>query len=95
MKLNLSDLYAVSEKLFLHLEKQGLEVIDIPVDYYWNIPREQLYNPYEDPSDLDLGQLTDNWSELQKILESENEPLAYYFVWLAAIMRAVGEHILT
>jgi len=93
MKLDIADLRLICEHLFYHLEKQGIETIDIPVDYYWNIPLEQLYNPYKEPSNFNLGQLTDNWQELQRVLESKNEPLSYYFVWLAAVLKAVGEHV--
>jgi hypothetical protein len=93
MRIEISDLRAVSEKLILHLEEQGIGSLEIPVDYYWNISKEQIYDPYREPSHLDMGQLTDDWNELQKLIKSNNEPLVYYFVWLAAILRAVGEHI--
>jgi len=94
MHIKLDDLRLISEKLFAHIEEQGIELLDIPVDYYWNIPKEQVYNPYKKPSELDLGQLTDDWQELQKILTSGNQPIAYHLVWLAAILRAIGEHTL-
>ena len=94
IRINLADLRAISEKIFLYLEDQGIESFDIPVDYYWNIPKEQIYDPYEKPLELDLGQLTDDWRELQKILDPGNQPIAYCLVWLAAILRVVGEHTL-
>ena len=81
-------------KLFTYLDRRGVESVDIPVDYYWNVPKEQVYNPYQRPSELDLGQLTNDWRELQDLLESESDPIVYSFVWLAAILRAVGEYLL-
>jgi hypothetical protein len=94
MHIKLADLRSISEKLLAYLEEQGVESFDISVDYYWNIPKEQVYNPYQQPSELDLGQLTDDWYELKKMLDSESRPIAYYFVWLGAILRAIGEHTL-
>ena len=93
--IRLADLRLISEKLFAYLEDQGVESIDFAVDYYWNIPKEQMYNPYQEPFELDMGQLTDDWDDLQKLLDPEREPLTDDFVDLAAILRAVGEHLLT
>jgi hypothetical protein len=93
MSIRLADLRLISEKLFAHLEDQGVESFDIAVDYYWNIPKEQMYNPYQDSFELDLGQLTDDWYELQKLLlDPERQPVIRDFVLLAAILRVVGEH---
>jgi hypothetical protein len=95
MQLSLVELRTICEKLFLHLEQQQLRVVELPVDYYWNIPKEQIYNPYQEPGKLDLGQLSDDWDELRKVLEENGQPLAYDFVGLAAVLRAIGEHVLT
>lgn len=95
MQIDIKDLRAISETLFSHLEEQGIESVELPTDYYWNIPREEKYDPYNTPANLNVGQLTDDWSELQKVLEGETEPLGYHLVWLAAILRAIGEKVVT
>ena len=92
MDIELSELKAIFLKEIDHLEKIGYEKIEIPVDYYWNIPQEIRYDPYKKPEKLDLGQLSDDWQELQKTLRGEREPLTYELVWLSAILRAIGEH---
>ncbi|MCP4608498.1 MAG: hypothetical protein GY845_07275 [Planctomycetes bacterium] len=92
MHIKLADLRSISEKLFTYLESQGVESLDVKVDYYWHIPKEQIYDPYQEPSELDLGQLTDDWCELQKLLDTDSQPITYCFVWLAAILRAIDEH---
>ena len=93
MQLDINKLHRVCEILFQLLEQKGVEVVEFQEDYYWNIPRNQKYNPYEEPSNLDLGQLSDNWHELQEILELEREPIVYHLVWLSEIFRAIGENI--
>ena len=91
MRLNTSDLRVLSDRLLSHLEQNGHSVVEVSIDYYWNIPEEQRYNPAEEPTELDIGQLEDDWLELQKIAQGENEPIGYALVWLAAILQAIGE----
>lgn len=93
MQISVAELREVCEVLLRHLESSGVNTIDIEKDYYWNVPVDQRYTPYEEPSSLDLGQLTDNWSELQRLRSGESEPIAYGLVWLSAILRVVGEEV--
>ena len=92
MIIHVSDLSKITEELIAHLRNVSGEEIDLSVDYYWNIETEQKYNPYENPTEIDLGQISDDWQELQQIIEKEREPIAYDLVKLAAILRAIGEH---
>ena len=92
MRIEISTLHEICQRLFQYMEEQGIEFVDVPADYYWNIPLDQVYNPYQKPNNLDLGQLTDDWNELQKLLRNEREPIGYFWVWFAAISRAVGEN---
>jgi len=91
MNLRISDLRKATERLLTHLEETGRDEVSLSLDYYWDIPRELRYDNYEQPSDLSLRQLTDDWVELQKILDGKNAPSVYALVWLASLLRAVGE----
>ena len=91
MEVDLRELRQVFEQL-LQLWEQGAETtISIPADFYWHIPKELKYNVYEEPHDLTIGQLTDDWEELKGVLNGERPPVRYAMVWLAAVLRAVGE----
>ena len=92
MRVNISDLRTVSEKLFSHFEQNGHSSVEIPNDYYWIIPEVRRYDPVNEPADFSLGQLTEDWSRLQKIAEGENDPIGYGLVWLASILQAIGEN---
>lgn len=94
MEITLAELKAVFLQEVDHLENLGYETIEIPVDYYWNIPQDVRYDPYKEPKKLDLGQLSDDWQELQKTLRGDRDPLTYDLVWLSTILRAIGEHTL-
>ncbi len=66
MNIELSELKAIFLLEINHLEELGYEKIEIPVDYYWNIPQDVRYDPNNEPDNLDLGQLSDDWQDLQK-----------------------------
>lgn len=92
MDISVKDLRAAANRLFDHLQESGRDVVNISSDYYWAIPAESLYNISIQPSDFTIGQLSDDFRELKQIVEG-NEPLSYALVWLAAVLRAVGEEI--
>ncbi len=93
MEISLSDLEKITEALFVKIKNSGYDRIEIADDYYWNISSESRYDPYKEPEEFTLGQLTDDWNELSKILENSTEPINYAFVWLAAILRKIGEDL--
>jgi hypothetical protein len=95
VRIDVADLRSVCDRLLSHLEEQGIESVELPFDYYWDIPEEGRYKPYQKPSDHTLGQLTDDWSELRKVLDGRSEPISYHFVWLATILRAIGEAVVS
>jgi hypothetical protein len=91
MKVKTADLRRAADVLWDHLEDTGHSEIEIDVDYYWDVPEGQRYDPYTEPVRLDLGQLSDDWKELTNVLERSSEPVNYALVWLAAILRRIGE----
>lgn len=93
MNIPLPALRAVTERLFQHLESLGVRSVDLDQDYYWHIDQEELYRPEKDPAKLSMGQLSDDWDELEKIRSGKSPPISYAFVWLAAVLRAMGEKI--
>lgn len=91
MKIKIEELELITKKLFQHLRNQKILELDINEDFYWNIDFNERYNPYQKPSNLDLGQLEDDWNELCKIINSDSEPISFAFVWLSSILRIIGE----
>jgi hypothetical protein len=91
MKIKIDELETITKKLFQHLRNQKILEFDIEEDFYWNIDKNERYNPYKKPLNLDLGQLEDDWSELVNIINSNSETISYAFVWLSNILRIIGE----
>ena len=93
MQVKIRDLRQVIDELFSHLEDVGHTWVEITDDYYWNIPQDYRYDVTREPSEFDIGQLSDDWSELQKILTGANEPISYALVWASSILQHIGEKI--
>ncbi len=60
MQVRVTDLKAVCELLFAHLNEWGIETVEIDHDYYWDLPEEDRFNVYEKPAVEQIGQLTDD-----------------------------------
>jgi hypothetical protein len=94
IKVKLEDLRRSLEMIISHLKGQGSEWVEIDEDYYWDVADEQMYNPLEDPTEFQLGQLTHDWERLSEIVKGKAPPIGYALVWLASILRAIGkEHV--
>lgn len=91
MKVQIHELRAMADQLLSELAQAGVGEIELKKDYYWSIPSERLYDPYKSPLDLTLGQLSDDLQELRSIQSGERPPLPYALVWLASLLRYVGE----
>ena len=91
MNVKVSELRAITDCLFTYLENTGRGDFEIDEDYYWEISKEELYDPSKDPKDLTIGQLSHDWERLQAIQSGEDPPIGYALVWLASILRNVGE----
>jgi len=89
--IQVSELEEALSLLLEALRKQEGEVIELPrLDPYWAIAPEELYNPYETPRSLTLGQLTDDLEEIGRIANRETPPVSLDFVKLSAVLAAIG-----
>jgi hypothetical protein len=95
MKIKISELRAAANRLFDHLERSGHAELEVDRDFYWSIPDEKLYSVYEEPSGFTVGQLSDDWKELQRISSGQRQPIGYALVWLSSVLRFVGTKIVS
>ncbi len=49
MKIKINELETITKKLFQHLRNQKILEFDIEEDFYWNIDKNERYNPYKKP----------------------------------------------
>jgi hypothetical protein len=91
LQINLHEIEKAMSILLKDLREYQGEVIEVePVDYYWSIRREELYDPYQQPTDLTLGQLTDDLEEMKKIAAGKAEPVSLDLVKMSAILAMLG-----
>ncbi len=92
MNIDVETLEKAFQIILAYLEKVEVTSIEVDKDFYWDISPEQRYAPYQDPKDLSLGQLSSDWEHIQKIASGNEEPIAYSLVWLASLMKYLGEN---
>ncbi|HMQ46387.1 MAG TPA: hypothetical protein PKA00_01685 [Saprospiraceae bacterium] len=91
LQVNIDEVEKALLNLLKALRNQKGDVIEIePVDYYWSIDRDDLYDPYNDPTQLTLGQLTDDLQTLKKLANCEFEPVSQDLVKAGAVLAAIG-----
>ena len=93
MQINIDELRQATDKLFNHLRDCDVKYVELKDDFYWYIQRELLYDMNREPRDFTVGQISDDWNDVRRLLEAGNDPVAYGFVDLAPIMRAIGESV--
>jgi hypothetical protein len=91
MKINVSELESVLASLFAELRERSVEEIEIDKeDFYWAISKEDLYNPYIEPNELTLGQISDDLDHIHKLAEKKLPIISYDFVKLSSIFQLLG-----
>ncbi|MBC3840689.1 hypothetical protein GXW82_11685 [Streptacidiphilus sp. 4-A2] len=45
-----------------------------------------------EPSTLTIGQLSESWQHLESQLGDEDRAVGYHVVWLADVIRAIGQN---
>ena len=93
MQITLETLRRASTALFDQLEAHGHHAIDVRHDYYWDVDRVQRHNLDAEPDNLAMGQLSEDWFNLQEMVRDDSLCAAYGLTWLASVLREVGESL--
>ncbi|WP_332641949.1 hypothetical protein [Aeromicrobium sp.] len=91
--LKVSELRAAMERLLTAIEEQIGPEIDIPVDFYWNVPNSAAYKVGKKPK-LDVGSVVD---DVQSVSDYASEPVdEHTAIWhecehVAGVLRAIAQ----
>jgi hypothetical protein len=88
--IEVEKLREVTEALLRHLTDSVGDVVNIESEYFWSIPPEALYDPFNGTRDLTMGQVSDSWKNLESIRSNPERAINYGLVWLADIAREIG-----
>ena len=91
LQLDLRDLRrAINVALDHIIEARGVETVEIAQPFYWNVPQDTRYDVAQDPPDLDVGSLADEWDFCANLLDGSAPPVALQLDELAPILQYVG-----
>ncbi len=83
---------AASEKLFAYLEEIGVSEIPLNHDYHWVMKHKEAVDPTKEPELRMLGQLTDNYDAMNRLLKDQDYRTTHDFVWLATLLDYIGHN---
>lgn len=93
MNISKSELLKILGRLSAEIKLNCVDNIEIKdIDFYWDITSKELYNPYEEPI-LMLGQISDDWMELKRILKDDSISFSYDLKRISVIFRLLEHEI--
>ncbi|HKU16525.1 MAG TPA: hypothetical protein VJQ52_19195 [Steroidobacteraceae bacterium] len=92
MEIDVVKLKSIIDRLLDHvIETRGVRRVELGSDLYWDMSEEVLYNVVDQPQELDIGRLSDDWELLSTMLEEDATPVAYQLTEVAPLLRRLGE----
>ena len=96
--LKLSDLRAVINKIFDHLEHDtNIKSIDIWDNYYYEIGIEDSFKEIGVPptsEEIGIGDLVDDWEFLKPLIDKDREmAVSLMFIHVAPILKAIAHRV--
>lgn len=77
MNVDVAELRRLANKLFDHIERNGVRSCSLEHDYYWVVPLASRYDVYNQPPEMEIGQLSADLANLRE-LDSPGEPAVGY-----------------
>ena len=86
---------AVNAVLDHLVEDLGIEnvAIEDEKDAYWDCPYPEMQDVSMQPSDLTLGQLSDDFDFVKLVRRGQSADISYNLVHIAPLLRYIGETI--
>lgn len=80
--------------IYDRLEKEGRTKVELDSDYYWDILPEHLYDNHEEPRPFTTGQLSEDLTFVNEMIEGKRPPVTYGLVWIGSLFRYIGQKII-
>ncbi len=93
MDIEIDQLRQVTNDLLDRLQREGVNRIELTIDYYWDIPADVRYDNPDPPRDLVMGQLSEDLTFVHEILNGSRPAVTYALVWIGSLFRFIGEKI--
>ena len=89
------ELREVFDVLMRHVEERHGSTIEVDVDYFWSIPPDAIYDVYDQPTELTIGQLTESLDNIRSVAADPEQAISYALVWLGDVLRATGHKLVS
>ena len=90
MHIKTKDLIEIIDILKINIQQTFPDEVYVDEDdFYWQIKEDQLYNLEQTPDVDELGQLSDDWSDLLRLKKKDAIPISHDLNRLAAILQIV------
>ncbi|MBT0549342.1 hypothetical protein [Riemerella anatipestifer] len=90
MKVNIETLEKITLILLSKLKEDNGKTIELNDDFYWDIPDNEIYNPYKEPKNLTLGQLSSDIERIEEAISSDSF-INYDIKIISSILRALSK----
>lgn len=81
------------ELLIGYVESTAGPSLVVHGDPFWAIPQESRYDVYSEPRELTIGSVSESWSSLKDMIDHEDRVVGYGLIWLADVLRAIGDEM--
>ncbi len=88
--ISLRQLRLAADAIFDSLAEQGVDLVEVDIDYFWSIAPEQQFTMDAEPTEFTVGQVSESNQRMSNIVAKRDDPVTYSLVWLADTLRAVG-----
>ncbi|MGW6405442.1 hypothetical protein [Streptomyces sp. NPDC055134] len=76
-----------------HIEASAGPTVTLKEDLFWSVSVDELYDVGTEPQTLTIGQLSESWQHLEDLLAHQDQAVGYHLVWLADVIRAIGQDV--
>ncbi|MCJ1678599.1 hypothetical protein MTF65_14820 [Streptomyces sp. APSN-46.1] len=92
LQIPLDQLRQAFELALRHIEASaGSSTVALERDYFWSVPVDELYDVLNEPRTITIGQLSESWQHLEDLLADPDRAVGHHLVWLADVLRAIGQ----
>ncbi|MFC1894872.1 hypothetical protein ACFLYH_02890 [Candidatus Dependentiae bacterium] len=93
MKINMTDLRVLCQKILTQTENTIGNNIEVNFDYYWNVIYEEKYDFDSDSPKIVTGSFVDDWNSLKKNINTGSKFSIVDFDRLGNVIRILGDSI--
>ncbi|HEJ9057551.1 hypothetical protein [Serratia fonticola] len=90
MNIDINKLEEILTAILEELKARGIASVPLDADFYWNIPSEAIYDTYNEPSELDIGQLEDDY-EMLLSAKNKGKLVGYNLKHASSLLRYIAE----